>query len=121
VSEGAGSRSVREVVEKKAWLDVPTYSVITAGTALFSNQAPPPNLKNLVGRIAPRPVFFIYSTHGVGGEEKQLNPKYYAAAGQPKQSWEIPEASHTGGIVARPKEYERRVIGFFDQALLGKG
>jgi dienelactone hydrolase len=121
VSEGAGSRSVREVIEKKAWLDVPTYSVITAGTALFSNQAPPPNLKDLVGRIAPRSVFFIYSTHGVGGEEKQLNPKYYAAAGEPKQSWEIPEASHTGGIVARPKEYERRVIGFFDKALLGRG
>jgi uncharacterized protein len=120
VSEGAGSRSVREVIEKKAWLDVPTYSVLTAGTALFSNQAPPPNLKDLVGRIAPRSVFFIYSTHGVDGEEKQLNPKYYAAAGQPKQSWEIPEASHTGGIVARPKEYERRVIGFFDRALLGK-
>jgi len=121
VSEGAGSRSVREVIEKKAWLDVPTYAVLTAGTALFSNQAPPPNLKDLVGRIAPRSVFFIYSTHGVDGEEKQLNPKCYAAAGQPKQSWEIPEASHTGGIVARPKEYERRVVGFFDQALLGKG
>jgi len=121
VSEGAGSRSVREVIEKKAWFDVPTYSVLTAGTALFSNLAPPPNLKDLVGRIAPRSVFFIYSTHGVDGEERQLNPKYYAAAGQPKQSWEIPEASHTGGIVARPKEYERRVIGFFDRALLGKG
>jgi dienelactone hydrolase len=121
VSEGAGSRSVREVIEKKAWFDIPTYAVLTAGTALFSNQAPPPNLKDLVGRIAPRSVFFIYSTHGVDGEEKQLNPKYYAAAGEPKQSWEIPEASHTGGIVARPKEYERRVIGFFDRALLGKG
>ena len=121
VSEGAGSRSVREVIEKKAWFDLPTYAVLTVGTALFSNLAPPPNLKDLVGRIAPRSVFFIYSTHGVDGEEKQLNPKYYAAAGRPKQSWEIPEASHTGGIVARPKEYERRVVGFFDRALLGKG
>jgi fermentation-respiration switch protein FrsA (DUF1100 family) len=53
-----------------------------------------------------------------GGEEKQLNPKYYAAASEPKQIWEIPEASHTGGITARPAEYERRVIAFFDGALL---
>ena len=68
---------------------------------------------------SPRSVFFIYALHGTGGEEKQLNPKYYAAAGEPKQIWEIPEASHTGGITARPKEYERRVVGFFDDALLG--
>jgi hypothetical protein len=53
-----------------------------------------------------------------GGEEKQLNPKYYAAAGRPKQIWEIPEASHTGGITSRPKEYEQGVIDFFDDALL---
>jgi hypothetical protein len=61
-------------------------------------------------------VFFIYSTHGVGGEEKQLNPKYYAAARQLKERWEIPEASHTGGIEARPNEHERRVVGFLDRA-----
>jgi hypothetical protein len=46
-------------------------------------------------RIAPRSVFFIYALDGTGGEEKQLNPKYYAAAGGPKQIWEISEASHT--------------------------
>lgn len=34
------------------------------------------------------------------------------------ETWEIPEASHTGGITARPDEYERRVVGFFDRALL---
>jgi len=30
----------------------------------------------------------------------------------------VPGSGHTGGINARPKEYERRVIGFFDRALL---
>jgi len=25
----------------------------------------------------------------------------------------------TGGIEARPAEYERRIVGFFDEALLG--
>ena len=35
----------------------------------------------------------------------------------PRLSWVIPEAEHTGGIDARPREYERRVVGFFDQAL----
>jgi uncharacterized protein len=121
VSEGAGARSIRENLEKpKALGGMPQLGVslaLTAGTALFSNHMPPPNLKHLSARIAPRSVFFIYALHGTGGEEKQLNPKYYAAAGEPKQIWEIAEASHTGGITARPKDYERRVIGFFDDAL----
>jgi hypothetical protein len=30
----------------------------------------------------------------------------------------MPTASHTGGIEAEPEEYERRVVGFFDRALL---
>jgi uncharacterized protein len=118
VSEGAGARSIREILEEGAWDEVPTQIVLTAGVALFSNHAPPPNLKHLVSRISPRSVFLIYATHGTGGQEKRLNPKYYAAAGEPKAIWEIPESSHVGGITARPKEYERRVIGFFDRALL---
>jgi fermentation-respiration switch protein FrsA (DUF1100 family) len=43
---------------------------------------------------------------------------YRAAAHEPKELWEIPESTHTHGIDARPQEYERRVVGFFDAALL---
>jgi len=69
-----------------------------------------------VGRIAPRPLFLVYARHGQGGEE--LNPVFYEAAREPKEIWEIQTGSHTGGIEAEPEEYERRVIGFFDRALL---
>jgi fermentation-respiration switch protein FrsA (DUF1100 family) len=122
VSEGAGARSIRENLEKpiefNTLSELAVSFVLTAGTALFSNHEPPPNLKTLVPRIAPRAVFLIYALHGTGGEEKQLDPKYYAAAGEPKQIWQIPEAAHTGGITARPREYERRVVDFFDRTLL---
>jgi len=37
---------------------------------------------------------------------------------QPKAVWRIPEARHVGGFDARPREYERRVVAFFDRALL---
>lgn len=47
----------------------------------------------------------------------ELDPVYYAAAGQPKAIWKLPGASHTGGIDTRPREYERRVIVFFDRSL----
>jgi poly(3-hydroxybutyrate) depolymerase len=75
-----------------------------AGTMLFSNQAAPPNLKNLVGRIAPRPVFFIYGQHDQDNV-RELTPGYYVTAGEPKAIWEVAGAAHTRGIDAQPREY----------------
>ncbi len=120
VSEGAGERSVREYFDMTGgdkWLQIPTSVALTAGVALFSDKTPPESLKDLVGRIAPTPVLFIYGEHGQDGE-RNLNPTYYRSAGEPKAIWKVPGSGHTGGISARPKEYERRVIGFFDRALL---
>jgi len=119
VSDGAGFRSVREEVLRgpRGWFtSVPEQAVQSAALAVMSGTAPPPSLKDLVPRIAPRHVFFIYAGHGAGGEE--FNPDYYAAARAPKALWEIPEAHHTAGYQARPREYEQRVVGFFDRALL---
>ncbi len=122
VSEGAGERSVREYLDMTVgdkWLGLPSYAILSAGIALFSNHTPPPSLKDLVGRISPTPVFFVYGEHGQPGE-RNLNPTYYEAAGRPKAIWEVPDSGHVGGIDARPKEYERRVVGFFDRALLNR-
>jgi uncharacterized protein len=119
VSEGAGARSVREDTVHVSVSKLPEIwfsGVMTAGTALFANRLPPPNLKSLAGRIAQTPVFFIYATKGAGGEDN--NPDYYAAARGPKQIWKI-DTSHTHGLTARPVEYERRVVGFFDRTLSG--
>jgi uncharacterized protein len=119
VSEGAGIRSVREASElsgAEKWTSLPTWGAITLGTAVFASDSPPPNLKGLVGRIAPRPVFLIYAERGQGGEE--LSADYHSVAGEPKQLWET-DSGHTGGYDAAPKEYERRVVRFFDEALSG--
>jgi hypothetical protein len=125
VSEGAGARSIHEYFDMPTdsawlfpggmWAMTPMMATATTATALFSTSAPPPSVDDLVGRIAPRPLFLI--TAGPGNSE-ELNRSYYASAGEPKTLWEIPEASHIGGIKARTAEYERRVVGFFDQALL---
>jgi fermentation-respiration switch protein FrsA (DUF1100 family) len=117
VSEGAGERSVREGLIRGArgWLAIPTATVETAAVSILSDTMPPPSLEDVTARIAPRPIFLIYAGRGGGGEE--LNTEYYRAAKQPKTIWKIPEARHVGGLSARPGEYERRVIGFFDRAL----
>ncbi|HEX3237947.1 MAG TPA: CocE/NonD family hydrolase, partial [Gaiellaceae bacterium] len=120
VSEGAGVRSLREqslLPGLGMKLFEPSMAVITAATATFANELPPPNLRDLSRRIKT-PVFFIYAGHGQGGES--LNPKFYAAANDPKTLWKISDAEHTGGIEARPAEYERRVVGFFDRNLPGR-
>jgi dienelactone hydrolase len=118
VSDGAGIRSTHEARLSSGvnrWFGVPFWTMTTAGVALFANDLPPPSLKELVAKISPRAIFLIYAGHGQGGEN--LNPQYFEAAGEPKTLWKIPEASHTDGIAARPAEYERRMIAFFDQAL----
>ena len=117
VSEGAGARSVREDVIHMPASKVPEIAVstvLTAGTALFGNQPPPASLEKLAAKIRA-PVFYIYATRGAAGEDNQ--PDYYEATRSPKQIWKI-DTSHTHGLSARPDEYERRVVGFFDRSLL---
>ena len=118
VSEGAGARSIREDLIRgpRGWLVVPQAAVQTTALAVLSGTAPPPSLERLVQRIAPRPLYLIYAGRSAAGED--LNLDYFRAASEPKTLWKIPEASHVGGFQARPREYERRVIDFFDGALL---
>ena len=120
VSEGGSGRSVRDDFANldSSAANLPGFAlgtVQTAATAVFTNNLPPEDLKGLGSRISPRAVFFIYGEHGQGGTEKVPNQGFYAAAGEPKEIWEVPGAQHVGGITTRPAEYERRVIAFFDQ------
>jgi uncharacterized protein len=121
VSEGAGARAFADELDHEdvgpidRGLAAVTFGARTAAVAVFANQTPPHHLETYVGRIAPRPLMLIAAPHSANGED--LNRRYYRRAGQPKTLWEIPESHHVGGIVARPAEYERRVVGFFDRAL----
>jgi fermentation-respiration switch protein FrsA (DUF1100 family) len=121
VSEGAGARSLAEhrhlpgVGRLQRWLT--PWVVQTGALAIFSNTSPPDDLAELVATIAPRPVLLIQAGNGAGGEE--LNRAYYAAAGRPKALWVVADGGHTGALAADAAEYERRVVGFLDRALLG--
>jgi alpha-beta hydrolase superfamily lysophospholipase len=120
VSEGAGERVGEADASGAARiLTAPTMAVMTAAMTVFQNHGPPPPIVARIGLISPRPVFLIYAVPGQGGEASR-QPRYFAAAGEPKEIWRVPGAGHTGGIDARPAEYERRVIGFFDRTLLSR-
>lgn len=121
VSEGAGTRSLAEhlhtpdVGAVQRW--VTPWLAQTGALAVLSNSAPPDDLVELVAGIAPRRVLLIQSLHGAGGEE--LNVEYAAAIGRSASLWQAADGGHTGALGADPAQYERRVIGFLDGALLG--
>jgi hypothetical protein len=89
----------------------------TGAVAVLSNSAPPDGLADLVPRIAPRPVLFIEAKQG--NPDEVLNEVYNRAAGDSSELWKVATGGHTGALAAVPAQYERRVVGFFDQALLG--
>jgi uncharacterized protein len=120
VSEGAGGRvgetdasgPLRPLIEA-------SMLVMTAATTVFQNHGSHPRIEERIGLIAPRSVFLIYVVPGTG-EEDIRQPKFYAAAGEPKAIWRVPGSGHTGGLKAQPAQYEQRVTEFLDRALLEK-
>jgi hypothetical protein len=40
---------------------------------------------------------------------------YYAAAGEPKQLWELPDSTHIRGLDTHPEEYQDKVLTSFDR------
>jgi uncharacterized protein len=64
ISEGATARSGGELrsVPGNPPGPIAINTVITAGTAVFSNATPPPHLIDLVGDISPRSMFVIYAS-----------------------------------------------------------
>ena len=111
---GAGVRPYggRGEGRQPSWL----FGLVTAGTAVFTSDLPPPSLTDLSAEIT-EPALFIHATPGQGGET--LTEKYYEAAKGPKEYWPAP-GGHTGAFDAAPQDYERRIVGFFDRHLLGR-
>ncbi len=121
VSEVAGLRSA---AEQKHMPDTPPeplrwiapITMETAAGVVLSDHPPPPDLADLMPRIAPRPVLLIRGMQG--NADEALNRAYRTAGGPTTALWEIQRAGHTAAISAAPAEYEHRVIAFFDRALL---
>ena len=70
---------------------------------------------SVIDDIAPRPILLIYGSQEVSlpGARRQQ-----AAAGDNAELWIVAGAGHGNYLSVAPQEYEARLIGFFDQALL---
>ena len=70
----------------------------------------------VIRKISPRPVFLIDDL------EDDLFPAdsveaLYDAAVEPKLLWQIPGCAHAKGRECAPEEYERRIVGFWQNVL----
>jgi uncharacterized protein len=123
VSEGAGQRSLAEHLENpevgkvQRWLT--GILAQTGAVAVLSNSEPPDDLADLMPRIAPRPVLLIEALSG--NPDEILNEVYAQRGGASTELWTTAAGGHTGAHAAAPTEYEQRVMGFFDRALLVEG
>lgn len=69
-----------------------------------------------VGRISPRPLLLIQAGRDAYVPASDAL-RLYAAAGEPKELWSVPEAEHRAVDRVRKEEYMERVLGFFDRWL----
>ena len=120
VSEGAGTRSLKEeMVDYDGTTLLRGFHAMVAkeaGIALFADELPPPSLVDVVPRIAPRPALLIWAPHG--GNRETMNPLYQRLIGPSAEIWSMDDVRHIRGLQTHPRDYEHRVVGFFDYALL---
>jgi len=121
VADGAGMRSCDDFLAlggAAVWLGAPIFCTMFAAQRVFSGSSPGKPLEDLVARIAPTPLLLIAG--GRGQFEREFNLIYAKAARDPVELWDLPDVNHTKAINERPAQYEQRVVGFFDRALLTK-
>ena len=118
VAEGATARSFADY-RNLSGIDVaaPYWWTLYTAVRVLSGASPGEPLKDLASRVAPTPLLLIAAGEGIA-QERDLNRIYAEAAREPVELWDLPDISHTAAIRERPEEYERRIVRFFDTALL---
>ena len=120
VSDGATGESFADVRNLRGIdLASPYWWSLYTAAGVLSGASPGEPLEEAVGKVSPTPLLLIASSRGFA-VERDFNRLYAQAAREPVELWDLPDVGHTKGVRERPREYERRVVGFLDDALLGR-
>ena len=76
------------------------------------------NLVEDIARISPRPVYIVHSK-GDTVAPPDSGEELFNAANEPRYLWVEENAAHLAIYLDNPRRYQRRLIGFFDEWLLG--
>ena len=71
-----------------------------------------------IAKISPRPVYIVHSM-GDTVAPPDAGEKLFDAASEPRFLWMEDDAPHLSIYLENPRRYQRRLIGFFDEWLLG--
>lgn len=77
------------------------------------------NLVNEIGKISPRPVYIVHSRADIVAPP-DAGEKLYNAAQEPRFLWLEDDAAHLAIYLENERRYQRRLLDFFDEWLLGK-
>ena len=116
VLDGSTARSlgdVRHLGVSDQIMGIPYWAVAYGTIAVLDQSLPGEPLIDLARKIAPKPALFIASNEL---SEPVVARKYAAAYGDPGALWRV-DSAHTKGLAEHPKQYERKVIAFFDNGL----
>ncbi|SRR5579875_1741977 len=76
--------------------------------------------ERVIGKIAPRPIMIISDLKDRLADEPRDGERLYAAAGEPKLLWQVPDAEHVAAYATHPDEWIERVGNFLDEQLAAK-
>jgi fermentation-respiration switch protein FrsA (DUF1100 family) len=71
-----------------------------------------------IAKISPRPVYIVHSSADVVASP-DAGEKLFNAAKEPRYLWLEESAPHLAIYLDNPRRYQRRLVNFFDQWLLG--
>lgn len=71
----------------------------------------------VIGKVAPRPVLIISDLADGLADEPYDGEHLYQAAGEPKELWQVADASHVNAFGVGPEAWIDRVCGFLDTYL----
>lgn len=117
VLEGTRWRTFEDLLlatEPKWYIWIPTEWLSYKYAEVASGIQNPTPLRQAVSQMSPTPILLI-AARG----EMATSQAYFDAVDEPKMLWARDEPGHQiDALFDQPEEYERRVVGFFDQALL---
>jgi hypothetical protein len=116
VAEGAGVRTWRDYrdLPKVDWPASPPFLMAVTLAGFLSAADEPPALTSVFKGVHS-PVLLISADVD---QERQMN-RLLSELGRPNVDlWEIPEPAHTRALSLHAAQYEAKVVGFFDCALL---
>jgi uncharacterized protein len=90
--------------------------IVAAGTGFRLDNVSP---LNDIARISPRPVYIVQGMSDVVAPPDS-GEKLFSAAGEPRFLWQQDNVPHLSMYLHNPRRYQRRLIDFFDEWLLGK-